>query len=107
MRTSRKDVTPQVYDFKDLHDFETIDGPGVAKTVGHGHGSVELSRNITVRLVIKSKNGGINSVQMPLWKFGALYGRPDANSKLYTKLCECSRAIRDELNNILQINANT
>ena len=101
LRVSRYDVTPQVFDFKNIQDFETIDGPGVV--IVQRRAAQELAKNIMIRLVLKNENGGINSVQMSLWNFGTLYGRPDANSKLYQRLLECSRAMRDELNHIMQI----
>lgn len=104
VRTSRKGISPQVLNFKDIQKLESIGGPG-GFSVDNRAGQInELAKDIIVRIVFNSENGGVNAIQLSLWHFG-FYGRPNANSKLYQRLLDCSRAICDELGNIIQINA--
>ena len=103
VKTTRYESDPIIYDFKALQSFEIVEGDGGIK-FGRNVGQ-ELARDITVRLTLKNPNGSINTVQIPLWLFGGIKGRMNAESALFIGVLECSRDVRDELNNIVQINS--
>jgi len=122
IRTSRKEMTPQIYDFKAINSFQVADGAGGWATsggysgvgvgvgfLGIGGGSInmeshEIARNLAVRIIVGGGVAGINTLQLTLWKNNALFGQAKANMKVYQRILECRRAMCDELNNILQIN---
>jgi hypothetical protein len=127
VRTSHKEVIPNVYEFKNIRSYKSTDGArgtissgntsgigvGVG-IIGVGRGKVnmrsdEMSRDISVRIVLGGDSIGIKAIHIPLWKNTShtnfLSGGKTimANSKIFQSFLECRRSICDELDYIIEI----
>ncbi|MCL2500465.1 MAG: hypothetical protein FWE90_09025 [Defluviitaleaceae bacterium] len=126
VRTSQKEIDPQIYNFSDLKNIENVDGARGYATTGGGAGigvrvgmigigggrmnsqSEELAYDTSIRIVIGGGLSGIHTVKLDLWKTNTSFLSADsevrAKSKAYQRILECKRDIYNELINIMEIN---